>query len=154
MKRLTERQKAIRQLDAMSGVKIMKKKTKTPKQLKAKYEHTIRDLVIQRDGNKCAIAGLPYHVCRGRLVADHRPVKRKNNRYFFDPKNLTCVCEGANFLAEFDPAINAAICDVVKKREGIDTYEYMIVMKSIPFKVTEDYVLFVIEQLKKLCGSK
>lgn len=149
MKRLTERQKVIRELERRSGVKIMKKKTLSIPALKRKYEHVIRDLVIKRDGNRCALVGLRYHICGGRLVADHRPVKRKNNRYFFDPRNLTCVCSNANFLAEFDPAINSAICDVVKEREGQLCYDSMVITKGMPFKVTEEYVLTVIDILKK-----
>lgn len=140
MKRLSDRQKVYAEMEKLTGIKTIKKKTKTPKQLKAKYEHPMRDLVIERDGHRCQIKG-KYHTCRGRLVADHRPVKRGNNRYFFDRRNLTCLCEGANFLAELDPAVNAAICDVVKKREGELVYEYMIATKGNPFKLTEDYVL-------------
>lgn len=151
MKRLTERQKAIRQLDAMSGVKIMKKKTKTPKQLIAKYEHPMRDLIIIRDGGVCAIKG-KYHVCEGRLVADHRPIKRGNHRGFFVPSNLTCVCARANFLAEIDPAIDTEICLVVRKREGEETYDHMVMDKR-SFKLTEEYVLSQINDLKQKIGG-
>ena len=146
MKKVSERNKLIARLDKMNGIKKMKKRTLTPKQLKAKYEHDIRDLVIKRDKYKCQIAGR-YHTCNGRLVADHRPVKRGNNSYFFDPRNLTTVCNVANFLAEFDPAVNAAICEVVKEREGVDVYDHMVATKGLPFKLTEDYVLAVIERL-------
>jgi hypothetical protein len=152
MRKMSERNKLIARLDRMNGIKKMKKRTLTPKQLKAKYEHDIRDLVIKRDKYKCQIAGR-YHTCNGRLVADHRPVKRGNNRYFFDPRNLTTVCNAANFLAEFDPAVNAAICEVVKAREGLGVYETMIETKSQPFKVTEEYVLGIIEDLKRKAGQ-
>lgn len=148
MKRLSDRQKVLAKMEKLTGIKTIKKKTKTPKQLKAKYEHPMRDLIIERDGNRCQIKG-KYHTCRGRLVADHRPVKRGNNRYFFDPRNLTCVCEGGNFLAELDPAVSTAICDVVKKREGETMYDYMVATKGDPFKMTEQYVLEQIETLKR-----
>lgn len=148
MKRLSERQKVFAKMEKITGIKTIKKKTLSPKQLKPKYEHTVRDLIIERDRGRCAVSG-KYHTCRGRLVADHRPVKRGNNRYFFDPRNLTCVCEGANFLAEVDPAVSTAICDVVKKREGIKVYDHMVATKGVPFKLTETHVLTVISELKQ-----
>jgi hypothetical protein len=153
MKRISERNKLIEKLDRMNKIKKMKKRVLTPKQLKAKYEHPMRDLIIIRDGNKCAIAG-KYHTCKGRLVADHRPVKRGNNRYFFDPRNLSSVCATGNMLAEWEPAVSTAICNVVKAREGENIYDHMVATKGLPFKLTEEYVLGVIAELKSKLGVK
>lgn len=147
MKPLSDRQRVLAEMQKLTGIKTLKKKTKTPKQLKAKYEHPMRDLIIERDGHRCQIAG-KYHICEGRLVADHRPVSRSHNRYFFDPGNLTCVCSSANFLAQNNAAVSTAICEVVIKREGQEYYDNMVATKGNPFKMTEQYVLDQIESLR------
>lgn len=139
------------QLDKLNGRKPKPKRLTIPK-IKIKYEPIVRDLIIILDGGKCQIAGY-RHTCSDKLVADHRPVKRGNNRYFFDRNNLTCVCSVANFLAELDPLINYKICEVVKKRIGEERFSEMEDRKKIPFKITEEYVLGVIEKLEALCQN-
>lgn len=150
----SERKKTIEKLDRMNKIKVMKKKTLTPKQLKKKYEHIIRDLVIQRDGGKCQVLGFYVHACEGRLVADHRPIPRgKGNIAFFDPRNLSTVCNKINGMAQNWPVVNHAICQVVIEREGKEAFqELQELAKRKPFKVTEEYVLGIISSLKQRLG--
>lgn len=137
-------------MEKLTGIKTIKKKTLSPKQLKKKYEHVIRDLIIKRDGGQCQARGYYHHRCDGPLVADHRPVPRgKGNIAFFDPRNLTCVCNKINGMAQNWPAVNAAICQVVIDREGLDAYEEIQgLAKSKTIKLTEEYVLGIIRDLE------
>jgi len=82
-----------------------------------KYEKRMKPIIIERDGAVCNIKGY-RHECKDGLVADHRPSKRGHHSTFLDPRNLTCVCGNANFLAEKDAFISHAIVEVVVKREG------------------------------------
>lgn len=150
MKKLSDRQKFNRQMEKLTGIKTVKKKTLSIEALKRKYEPIIRDLVIKRDGNRCQLKGIYAHDCEGRLVADHRPIPRGGgNHAFFDPKNLTTVCNGMNCAAQNWPVVNHAICEIVIKREGREAFDELKTRaKRKPFKVTEEYVLGIIRDLE------
>lgn len=103
-----------------SILKKKKKKKLTQAKLLKKFEPEMKAIILARDGNKCQIKGFPEHKCGGSLVADHRPAKRGKHSTFFDPRNLTCVCSTANFMADkgFNSFVHNAIIQVIKRREG------------------------------------
>jgi len=102
-----------------------------------KYEKRMKPIIIERDGRVCNIGGY-RHECSSSLVVDHRPSKRSNHSTFLDPRNLTCVCSKANFLAELDIFISLAIVDVVIKREGEGILEELNILSKTQKKWSED----------------
>lgn len=125
------------------------------KGLKKKYEPQVRDILKRRDNNRCQIAGR-YHTCGGPLVADHRPVNRGHNLTFFDHRNLTIVCNTANGLAQTDEYVREAICQVVKKREGVETfYKLRDIAKGHKTKRwREEEVIQIVEKLNQMFPHK
>jgi len=101
-----------------------------------KYEKRMKPIIIERDGAVCNIKGY-RHECSGSLVVDHRPAKRSNHSTFLDPRNLTCVCSKANFLAELDDFISLAILQAVIQREG-DVIEELNILSKTKKKWSED----------------
>lgn len=114
------------------------KKLSQAKLLK-KYEAQMREIILDRDGDVCAIAEIE-HVCSKALCADHRPAKRGNHSTFFDPRNLTTVCTVANWLAERNPFISDAILQVVRRRECPGIVESLRIKARIPKRWAPDEI--------------
>lgn len=121
------------------------KKKLSQAQLLKKYEKKMKPIILARDGNRCQVAGY-RHVCHPTLVMDHRPAKRGKHRTFLDPRNLTTVCQTANYCAEFDPFVNLAIINVIKRREGPDTID---ILESLSREIKRWYEDEIIEWIEK-----
>lgn len=100
----------------------------------------MRPIILKRDGHKCSIEGY-HHDCRMPLVADHRPAKRGHHSTFLDPRNLSCVCSNANYLADKDHFINHAILEAVIKREGEEVIEELRILAKQSKKWSEEECL-------------
>ncbi len=129
----------------------MKKKKKKLSQAKLlkKFEPEMKAIILARDGNVCQIKGFPGHFCSSVLMVDHRPAKRGKHSTFYDPRNLTTVCGGANLVAEFDPFISNAIIEVVKKREGSEIVEELRAKSRLTKKWDEFQIRKWIDDCKR-----
>lgn len=126
---------------------MKKKKLKTQKQLKKKYEPIIREIVKERDGFKCMVKGI-NHTCSEILVADHWK-GRGNGATFFDMRNLTCICNNANNLKRFDAYLANAVTRVVQEREGLGILEELNILSHKPMKFTKEQLEVLVEKYRQ-----
>lgn len=107
--------------------KTLVKKVDT-KKLKRQAEEMWKAIAILRDGIGCQV--LKHYPQIDVVHTDVYQVdhcfSRSNRNLFFDISNATVVCSSCNMLKGYDcKAIDVAIHEIVRKREGDDIYERM-----------------------------
>ena len=117
----------------------MKKKKKITilKKLQKENEGLWKACVTLRDGNECMVKKYFPHipVMHSNVFQVDHCFSRMNKELFLDIANGTRVCSSCNLRKQFDDGIRMAIYDIVKKREGEDTFTRMreIVEMKRPF---------------------
>lgn len=108
--------------------KPIRRKTTDVKKLQKQAIELWKAIAIVRDGSYCQV--LKHYP---NIDVIHTPVlqvdhcfSRSNKNLFLDVANSTVVCSSCNMLKGFDSkAIDVAIHEIVRKREGESTYERM-----------------------------
>jgi hypothetical protein len=101
---------------------------RSPRSLQKKAEGLWKAIAILRDGRACQV-----RIHYPQIEVEHTNVfqvdhcfSRANKYLFLDICNSTVVCSTCNMLKGFDSkAIDVAVHEIVRKREGDATYERM-----------------------------
>ena len=113
---------------ALKRTRIKAKRLTPVNKLQKKAESLWREILLVRDGRVCQIqrhypqiSTIHTSVMQG----DHC-FSRANKNLFLDVSNGTIICSGCNMLKGFDSkAIDVAVHEIVRKREGDAIYERM-----------------------------
>ena len=108
--------------------RIKAKKLTPVNKLQKKAFDICKEIVFKRDGFGCQVK---KHYPQIDVI--HTPLdqvdhcfSRANKNLFLDISNLTVICSGCNMLKGFDSkAIDVAVHEIVRKREGEAIYERM-----------------------------
>lgn len=107
--------------------KKRKKKTVAQK-LQAKAESLWKEIALLRDGYECQVLkNYPeIDVVHTDVYQVDHAFSRSNKNLFLDLANSTVVCSSCNMLKGYDAkAVDVAIHEIVRKREGDHVYERM-----------------------------
>ena len=107
----------------------IKAKRLTPvNKLQKKAFEICRSIVLKRDGLGCQVQKQypQINVIHTEIMQIDHCFSRANKNLYYDLSNLTCICSSCNMLKGFDSkAIDVAVHEIVRKREGGAIYERM-----------------------------
>lgn len=112
----------------MKRTKIKAKKLTPVDKLQKKAFDICKEIVFKRDGFGCQVKKHypKIDVIHTNVYQVDHCFSRANKNLFLDISNLTVICSGCNMLKGFDSkAIDVAVHEIVRKREGDDIYERM-----------------------------
>ncbi len=113
---------------ALKRTRIKAKRLTPVDKLQNKAFEICRMIVIKRDGIGCQVQKnySQIEVKHTEIMQIDHCFSRANKNLYLDISNLTCICSGCNMLKGFDSkAIDVAVHEIVRKREGDAIYERM-----------------------------
>lgn len=113
---------------ALKRTRIKAKRLTPVDKLQKKAFEICRAIVIKRDGSGCQVKKHypQINVIHTEIMQIDHCFSRANKNLYLDISNLSCICSGCNMLKGFDSkAIDVAVHEIVRKREGDAIYERM-----------------------------